>query len=132
MEDDAQTKVIWRFIGRVLSEASDPDAIDGNDIFFKFADSQGQLRKPAFVEIVSRVFKGMIDKSGVLDKIIQYAWEFVASMRPSMTVGEALPVHLTKRQDFLEFRKNVLSKLDDLFPIIAQSLFRFFGNDCLM
>ena len=126
--DDAQTKVIWRFIGRILSDPSDPDAVDGRDFYYKYADSQGVLRKPAFIEIVTTVSKAMLSRSGALDNLIQSAWDFVSSIRPSISKVETKPVDSTKRPDFLEFRKQVLSKMDDLFVIIAQAFFRFFGK----
>jgi hypothetical protein len=126
--EDAQTKVIWRFIGRILSHPSDPDAVDGREYFYKYADAEGQLRKSGFVEIVTSVAKVMLNNSGVLDKLIQSAWTLVLSISPSLSASGTLQSDVTKRPEYLEFKKQICSKLEDLFPIVAQSLFRFFGK----
>ncbi len=126
--EDAQTKVIWRFIGRVLSDPSDPDAVDGREYFYKYADAEGQLRKSGFVEIVKSVAKAMLINSGVLDKLIQSAWKLVSSISPSLSACETLQNDANKRPEFLEFKKQICSKLEDLITILAQSLLRFFGT----
>jgi hypothetical protein len=123
--ENAQTKVIWRFMGRVLSDPSDPDAVDGREYFFKFADADGQLRKPGHVEIVTNVAKAMFMKSGVLDKLVQSSWKYVSSINPSLS---DLQDEVTKRPEFLEFKNQFCSKFEDLVPIVAQFLSRFFGN----
>ncbi len=126
--EDAQTKVIWRFIGRVLSDPSDPDAVDGREYFYKYADAEGQLRKSGFVEIVTAVAKAMLINSGALDQLIQSAWKLVSSISPSLSASENLQNDVTKRPEYLEFKKQICAKLEELIPIVAQSLFRFFGK----